>query len=168
VYKSQLWPLISSAAAPGIVTLQTGALDLPVLREGPWPLRTPLPAPEDLPNDKSHSTLSAPALERWQTIDQSRAEIGWRQAMTKTMYHDTQTVFGYETQMIHVQERSPVLQERVTVSHMMCFERPDGVARIPTDLTAQSPALGPRVTLTLSATWNDTEIATRTWRIPDT
>lgn len=160
---SSLWPLIWSGNPKGRLAIYEGRLTLPVLsKEPPMPGQT-VPEPHDLPAKKSHSVISAPALERWAKYTENRSEIGWRQPMTKVTYHETQTTFGYQTRMQHTQDVSDQVRERVEVDHRMEFERPDGTATVASTLKAGSQEDKIVVKQSLSVTWNGTEIARRTW-----
>ncbi|WP_299652682.1 CocE/NonD family hydrolase [uncultured Tateyamaria sp.] len=161
-----LWPLIWSSGSAGHIAIETGTLSLPVLRDGVRNLQVPLPEPEDLPAQKSHTIVAAPQLERWSKTSDTHSEVGWHQPETRIAYHQIDSVFGYTTRMVHQQDISDRVTERVTVDHSMTFVRPDGTASVVVDLQAQSAEGGPQVHITLHAKWDDEVIGQRTWVIP--
>jgi len=162
-----LWPLIWSSAS-GAVEIEAGELFLPELRRGDHSLSAALPPTEDLPAVKSHDVLAAPALKRWSENSETRSEIGWHQPKTAVAYRQIGTVFAYETRMVHQQDRSDGLWNRVTVDHTMEFERPDGTAQISARLTANGQNGDVTVRVSVAATWNNESIAARVWDIPAT
>ena len=167
---SALWPLIHRQRQSGSIQITDGSLTLPVMKHEARDLKTDLPGPEDLPRQKTHSVLSAPALKRWRRSSAERLEIGWHQPETKTAFHETDSVFGYETTMTHFLEphtwRSAApLSERTHVAHRMTFERPDGRAQIDVQLRADSTEGLCSVEAHLSAIWNGRLLSERHWNI---
>lgn len=162
---SSLWPLIWSDNASGDMEIHGGQLCLPRLRGNPNPLHTPLPAAEDLPVEKSFTTLAAPELKRWTETTGTTSEIGWHQQETRVHYHQTDTQFGYETRMVHRLDTQGRLHQSTEVQHRFEYQRPDGTATVTTGLTAESDGDRPKVRLTLDARWNNKSMGQRMWEI---
>ena len=162
---SALWPLIWSAEPMENLEILTGDLRLPLHRDAPRDMQAPLPKAEDLPPEKSFTTLAAPALTRWTQTTGTSTEIGWHQPEVRLSFHQTDTQFAYETRMVHHQDTSGTLHESTEVHHRYAFQRPDGTATVTTTLNAKTDGGSPRVRLALTATWNGKPFANRQWEI---
>lgn len=158
-----LWPLIPMQAHSDAIRISSGDVTLPVFKREPDLLKAAFPEAEDLPQEKSHTVRAAPDLERWRHSSTDRLEVGWRQPPAKTAFHETGTLFEYETSMRHILETGADVTERTEVDHEMIFERPDGVANIVIRLCARSAQGRCVAQADLSATWNGNLLSERHW-----
>lgn len=160
---SSYWPILWPSPDQGGVTLLGGRLSLPVLRDAPKPLAHPLPPVLDLPEVKTHRTLSNPSLRRFQKDAEDRLLAGWDQPFAETLCTDTQTAFGFRTRAEHSIAPGDPLSARSELHHHARYSRPDGVADITSTLTATCDRSTVFLDGTLTAEWDGERIAQRRW-----
>lgn len=162
---SAYWPLIHGQMPTADIQLQSGTLRLPVMQEEATELSHPLPVPQDLPVQTTH-TVDAPfPLKRWKNTLPDRLEMGWHQPMLKVRYAKTDTIFGYETSMLHHLSLDGAAGQETRVDHQMVFERSDGVANVRVFLVARTAGGKTTADLDLAVSWNDQPFAARNWRL---
>jgi len=162
---SSCWPLVWPATVPAGPRILRGALTLPIYRGDPPDLRHPLPVALDLPAVKSHETLAAPPLKRWQAEEDGAWVHAWAQPFTELHYRETRTAFGFETSAEHrVLPQDPV-SASTRVRHRQRYRRPDGTAEIECVLTARTDASAYQVTGRLTVTWDGEARFSREWAV---
>ena len=162
---SSYWPLVWPPAAPTAHRILQGALTLPVFRGDPPDLRQPFPVALDLPAVKSHETLAAPALERWQAEEDGVRITAWAQPFTEVRYRDTRTAFGFETRAEHRVSPDDPASATTRVWHRQRYRRPDGTAEVDCVLTAASDPVAYHVSGRLTVTWNGEAWFSREWAV---
>ena len=158
------WPIIWTPPELGTLHIQDCSMRLPVMDGVASPLRQPLPAPRDLPENKSLVTLSAPRLSRrFEKASDGTIVTGWDQNEVGTYFPEIDTVFAFETHAKHVLKPPDPLSARSHVVHKTTFKRSDGIARLTSELDVRCTRHHYLLDGTLSVTWNGEEIFRRHW-----
>ncbi len=160
---SSYWPLVHTFTRTEDILLDSGVLYIPSMQREPSDLKKSLPPVQDLPAQKTHATAAVGELERWTEEHGGVIEMGWKQPRLETTYVQTQTVFSYETSIIHSLDISGSKAQEMRVKHRMIFKRPDGVAEVSIALNGCSTAGSVTADAELTVLWNKHHFATRRW-----
>ena len=162
------WPLIWPAPHTEALTLTSGQLDVPIFNGTPQALTTQLPPPTDH-SSRQIETIAAPPLVRTATLDTGGSRTdGWHQPETAVKFHETDTLFAYETRAAYQIGGTSVQSARATFTHTVTYDRPDGRADISSTLDVSTSGTDLKLSGHLVATWDDDLVKSRSWkrRIP--
>ncbi|MEM9047127.1 MAG: CocE/NonD family hydrolase [Pseudomonadota bacterium] len=154
------WPLVWPSPEPAQIGLhgQNARLVLPSRRLDTAPA---LPEAHPLPLEPSWTTEATGPLQRRPEPDDTGA-TGWQQPAVTTRFANPE--LGITTAMRMTYRLGAGEEPRCDAAFSLEISRPDGVARIDTDLTALGSAEGLQVDMTLIAVWDDDIVARRHWR----
>ncbi|MBI1386634.1 MAG: CocE/NonD family hydrolase [Rhizobiales bacterium] len=158
------WPMVWPAPRPSDVHIHHGRLALPRLSSPARPLGRVLPAPSDLPVQRSYVAESAPAIERYAAEGaDGRLVQGWHQPLSSLRFAETGTTFCYETRAEHRIDPADPLSAESRFTHRLVFERPDGVVDVRCSVGMTADATRFHLEGDLEALWNGKVVARRAW-----
>ncbi len=159
---SSYWPLIWPSGRRSRSTMSTGggALSLPLQPDVARTLQRPFPPAMDLPEVKRCRIRSAGPLQR-HCADESGEWLrnGWHQPAVTLDLEDIDISFTHETTAEFSCGADESNSASFTVSHSIEINRPDGLARISSNISMFNSPDGTRVRSGIDVLWNNVTIA---------
>ena len=159
------WPLVWPVPCQTSMLVDTTDARLVLLCPSDISPTGHLPPPRSLPSKSSWKIRSdGPLCRETGETAEGRSFHLWRQPWSTTRFPELGLSFSSTTEMTYIMSTEDHAFQKCAVSVVYEFKRPDGIARIESNLLGQAHRDGLSVALELDAHWNGEVMAKRSWK----